>query len=83
MHAMEPIHTVRVSRRGQMSVPAAARHRWAIDEGGELGAIDLGTAVLLVPGGEAAARRALADALGEGRYRAAVEAIEDPALRDQ
>lgn len=64
-------------------MPAAARHRWAIDGGGELGAIDLGTAVLLVPGGQAAARRALAEALAQGRYRTAVAEIEDPDLLDQ
>ena len=80
---MEAIQSVRVSNRGQMSLPAAARHRWAIADGGELGAIDLGTAVLLVPGGESAARRALGEALAHGRYRAAVGEITDPDLQDQ
>jgi len=80
---MEAIQNVRVSRRGQMSLPAAARHRWDITEGGELGAIDLGSAVLLVPGGEVAARRALGVALGRGLQRAAIDAMADPDLRDQ
>jgi len=75
--------TVKVSARGQMSLPASARHRWGLDEGGELGAVDLGRAVLLVPGGEPAIRRALADALAEGRYAEAVREIDDPDLRTE
>ena len=51
---------IRVSTRGQMSLPAAARHRWGLDEGGEVGYVDLGDAIVLVPGG---ARRAIADLL--------------------
>ena len=80
---MDKVITVKVSARGQMSLPAPARHRWGLDEGGELGTIDLGTAVLLVPGGEPAIRRALADAVGEGRYAKAVGEIDDPDLRTE
>lgn len=80
---MDKMVTVKVSARGQMSLPASARHRWGLDEGGELGAVDLGRAVLLVPGGEPAIRRALADALAEGRYAEAVREIDDPDLRTE
>jgi len=32
-----------------MSLPAKARRRWCLDEGGEVGYLDLGDAVLIVP----------------------------------
>ena len=41
---------VKVSERGQMALPAQARHRWRLDDGGTVGWIDLGDAVVLVPG---------------------------------
>jgi hypothetical protein len=31
---------LRISSRGQMSLPAAARHRWQLAEGGEVGYLD-------------------------------------------
>lgn len=77
---MRSIRTARVSSRGQLSLPSAARHRWGIEDGGELGVLDLGDAVLLVPGGAGAARAALGAALAEGRYGAAVSEITDPDL---
>ncbi|MGI9118556.1 MAG: hypothetical protein ACR2G7_00205 [Acidimicrobiales bacterium] len=80
---MSKISDVKVSYRGQMSMPAAARRRWGLADGGRIGAIDLGEAILLVPGGIAAARRALADAVGDGRYEAAVADIDDPDLANQ
>ena len=42
-----------------MSLPAVARHRWGLDDGGEVGFLDLGGAVVLVPGGVADLRRRL------------------------
>jgi bifunctional DNA-binding transcriptional regulator/antitoxin component of YhaV-PrlF toxin-antitoxin module len=77
------IANLRVSGRGQMSLPAAARRRWGIQDGGDVAAFDLGDCVVLVPGGERAARKALADAIGEGRYEAAVAAIDDLDLETQ
>jgi bifunctional DNA-binding transcriptional regulator/antitoxin component of YhaV-PrlF toxin-antitoxin module len=56
---------LRVSARGQMSLPATARHRWGLDDGGEVGYLDIGDAVLIVPGGIAQLRRALVDAVSE------------------
>ena len=50
---------LRVSSRGQMSLPSSARHRWGLDDGGDVGYLDLGDAVLIVPGGTAAVRRVL------------------------
>jgi hypothetical protein len=39
-----------------MSLPASTRHRWGLDEGGEVGYLDLGDAIVLVPGGVDALR---------------------------
>lgn len=54
---------LKVSARGQMSLPAAARHRWGLEEGGAVGYLDLGDAVLVVPGGVEQARRELMEAV--------------------
>ena len=80
---MDAVANLRVSKRGQMSLPASARHRWGLDAGGELGAIDMGSAVLLVPGGARAVRKALADAIADGRYAQAVAEIDDPDLQTE
>jgi hypothetical protein len=42
-----------------MSLPSSARHRWGLDDGGDVGYLDLGDAVLIVPGGTEAVRRVL------------------------
>ena len=54
---------VRVSQRGQMSLPASARHRWGLDSGGEVGYLDIGDAVILIPGGVNRLRRQLLEAV--------------------
>jgi bifunctional DNA-binding transcriptional regulator/antitoxin component of YhaV-PrlF toxin-antitoxin module len=72
----------KVSHRGQTSLPAELRHRWGIDEGGEVGFIDLGDAALVVPGGVTAARRELRRVLTE-RYESGLAALDDPDLADQ
>jgi AbrB family looped-hinge helix DNA binding protein len=77
---MNATATVKVSHRGQLSLPSAARHRWGIQEGGSVGVIDLGGALLLVPGGLDAAREALREAVAPGRYEEAVAEISDPDL---
>ena len=56
---------LRVSQRGQMSLPASTRRRWGLDKGGEVGYLDLGDAVLIIPGGVTALRRQLVDAVTE------------------
>lgn len=72
----------RVSHRGQTNLPAELRHRWGIDDGGEVGIIDLGGAALIVPGGVSAARRELRRVLAD-RYEQGLAAIVDPDLVDQ
>ena len=71
---------VKVSERGQMSLPAQARHRWGLDEGGVIGWIDLGDAMLVVPDGIDTLRREL---LGDADWDAAQSGFGDPELANQ
>ena len=71
-----------MSHRGQTSLPAELRRRWGIDQGGEVGFVDLGDAALIIPGGVTAARAELRRILAE-RYSDAVAGIDDPDLTDQ
>jgi len=82
MHDMAATTDAKVSNRGQTSLPAELRHRWGIDEGGDVGFIDLGDAALIVPGGVAVARSELRRVLRD-RYSAGVGALNDPDLADQ
>ena len=77
------VSTARVSHRGQTSLPAGLRHRWGIEQGGEVAFIDLGDAALLLPGGTDAARADLRSVLLSGAYDSAVADIDDPDLADQ
>ena len=79
---MTSTSTAKVSHRGQTSVPAALRRRWGIEDGGEVGFIDLGDAALIVPGGVQRARDELRRVLRH-RYNDAVADIGDPDLIDQ
>jgi len=71
---------VKVSERGQMALPAQARHRWGLDDGGTVGWVDLGDAVLLVPGGVARLRK---DLLTRADWKAARAGFGDPELANQ
>jgi bifunctional DNA-binding transcriptional regulator/antitoxin component of YhaV-PrlF toxin-antitoxin module len=71
---------VKVSARGQMALPAQTRHRWGLDDGGTIGWVDLGDAVLLVPGGASELRNAL---LTEADWGAARSGFGDPELANQ
>ena len=79
---MAATSNARVSHRGQTSLPADLRHRWGIDQGGEVGFIDLGGAALIVPGGVAAAQAEVRRVLRD-RYAAGLAAIDDPDLAEQ
>ena len=74
--------TAKVSHRGQTNLPAELRHRWGLEQGGEVGIIDLGDAALIIPGGIETARLELRRALRD-RYEAGLASIEDPDLADQ
>ena len=63
-------------------MPAHLRRRWGIDQGGEVGFIDLGGSALIVPGGIAAARAELRRVLRD-RFDVGLATIEDPDLTDE
>lgn len=66
-----------------MSLPAAARHRWRLDDGGEVGFLDLGDAVVIVPGGVQRLRRMLLDAVTDDDWQRASEGFGDPDLANE
>ena len=66
-----------------MSLPATARHRWGLDDGGDVGYLDLGDAVILVPGGVEQLRSALLGAISADIWEDAREGFGDPDLADQ
>jgi len=67
-----------VSSSGQMSVPAAVRHRWGLAKGGRVTVVDLGDAVVVLPPG---GRGGLLDAaLSAEDHAAFVAGLDDPDL---
>lgn len=73
----------RVSERGQMALPAEARRRWNLTDGGAVEIADLGDALLIVPAGRGGLRALLRDAIEEvGGYTGLVAevAAEEPDL---
>jgi len=77
------VSTAKVSHRGQTSLPAGLRHRWGIEDGGEVAFVDLGDAALVLPGGAEVARRELRRVLLGGGYESGIAGIDDPELADQ
>lgn len=71
---------VKVNERGQMALPAQARHRWGLAAGGVLGWVDLGDSVLLVPGGVDDLRKEL---LAGADWQSARAGFGDPELANQ
>jgi hypothetical protein len=63
-----------------MALPAQARHRWGLDGGGILGWVDLGDAVLLIPGGVVELRKEL---LAAADWESAKAGFGDPELANQ
>jgi AbrB family looped-hinge helix DNA binding protein len=77
------VDTFRVSERGQMALPAEARHRWNLTTGGAVEVADLGDALLIVPAGRGGLRgivRAAIDDAGGYETLAARVAEEEPEL---
>jgi AbrB family looped-hinge helix DNA binding protein len=64
----------RVSERGQMALPAEARRRWALADGGTVEIADLGDALLVVPAGRGGLQAMLRDAVDEAGGYAALAA---------
>jgi AbrB family looped-hinge helix DNA binding protein len=59
------ISTFKVSERGQMALPAEARRRWNLSEGGSVEVADLGSALLIMPADRGGLRALLRDAIEE------------------
>lgn len=74
---------LRVSSRGQMSLPAEARRRWGLDAGGGVGYLDLGDAIVVVPGGIEHLRARLIQAVDEETWRSAAAGFGDPDLASE
>ena len=74
---------LRVSSRGQMSLPSTTRHRWGLDGGGDVGYLDLGEAILIIPGGTNALRRKLLEAVTESDWENARSGFGDSDLANQ
>ena len=70
----------RVSDRGQMALPAEARRRWNLGDGGSVEVADLGDALLIVPAGRGGLRALLSEAIeqagGYAKLAARVSADE-------
>ncbi len=66
-----------------MSLPATARRRWGMDEGGEVGFLDLGDVVVLTRTGIDELRRQLIDAVGEDDWAQARSGFGDDELSDE
>jgi len=76
---MSAVREYLVSSSGQMSLPAAARHRWNLDGGGPVDVLDLGFGVLAVPVGKG--RRLLGDLLSRDEHATFVASLgDDPDL---
>ena len=63
-----------------MSLPAAARHRWGLADGGTVGCLDLGDGMLLIPKNLDAFRRELLEAVSEEDWDEARTGFGDPDL---
>jgi hypothetical protein len=66
-----------------MSLPSVARRRWGLDDGGEVGYLDLGDALVIVPGGLESVRRSLIDAVTDEDWDAAREGFGDEEMRSE
>ncbi len=66
-----------------MSLPAEARHRWGLDGGGEVGYLDVGDAVILIPGGVDNLRHRLFEVLTEDDWTLARDGHGDPDLGNE
>lgn len=74
---MSGVSEYMVSSSGQMSLPASARRRWRLQEGGPVEVIDLGFGVLTVPKGSG--RRLLDDLVSRDEHAAFVRSLADDA----
>ena len=68
----------RVSDRGQMALPAEARRRWDMADGGSVEIADLGNALVIVPAGRGGLRAIVAEAINDaGGYDKLAAAVSE------
>ena len=72
-----------MSAQGQMSLPATVCRRWGLDCGGKVGFLDIGDAVLLVPGGVEDLRRELLESVSDQDWQLARAGFGDPDLANE
>ena len=66
-----------------MSLPSSARHRWGLDDGGDVGYLDLGEAIVIVPGGLSRLLSELLDAVTEDDWNRARQGFGDHELANE
>lgn len=66
-----------------MSLPATVCRRWGLDCGGKVGFLDIGDAVLLVPGGVEDLRRELLESVSDQDWQLARAGFGDPDLANE
>ncbi|MBK5221890.1 MAG: AbrB/MazE/SpoVT family DNA-binding domain-containing protein [Acidimicrobiia bacterium] len=72
------VSSYRVSERGQMALPAEARRRWNLAEGGAVEIADLGNALVIVPAGRGGLRGLVRTAVeAAGGYEKFASAVAD------
>ena len=70
--------TYRVSERGQMALPAEARRRWDLTDGGAVEIADLGEALIIMPAGRGGLRTLVRTAIEEaGGYSRVVARVTE------
>lgn len=72
------VTSYRVSDRGQMALPAEARRRWDLTDGGAVEIADLGNALVIVPAGRGGLRSIVRAAVSDaGGYSSLVTAVTE------
>jgi hypothetical protein len=66
-----------------MSLPSPARHRWGLDQGGDVSYLDLGDAIVIVPGGTERLRHGLLNAVTSADWESAREGFGDDELANE
>lgn len=74
---------LKVSARGQMSLPSSARNRWDLQHGGEVTYLDLGEVVVIVPNGLRSLRNELLARVTRERWAEATRGFGDDELATQ
>jgi bifunctional DNA-binding transcriptional regulator/antitoxin component of YhaV-PrlF toxin-antitoxin module len=74
---------LRVSSGGRLTLPQAAQHRWGLEAGGRVGFLDLGDAIVIVPGESANLRRELLDAVIDEDWEEARRGFGDDELASE